>query len=116
LRKSDGELGGEGPPEAWCLTELARGEPKLVSIFTSYPHIAGGLTKVELRFAKVQCDVIARGGFNSVADLSRKLIKYIRLRQISQTIPVDLCRSHSSYQGNGMSRDALLVAVKGADS
>jgi hypothetical protein len=33
---------------------------------------------VELRFAKIERDVIARGIFTSVNDLSRKLMKYIR--------------------------------------
>ena len=34
---------------------------------------------MELWFAKIQRDVIARGVFTSVADLARKLMKYIRL-------------------------------------
>jgi hypothetical protein len=33
---------------------------------------------VELWFAKIQRDVIARGVFTSVADLKRKLMRYIR--------------------------------------
>jgi hypothetical protein len=33
---------------------------------------------VEIWVGKIQRDVIARGVFTSVADLSRKLIKYIR--------------------------------------
>jgi hypothetical protein len=33
---------------------------------------------VELWFAKIQRDVIARGVFTSIADLSRKILKYIR--------------------------------------
>lgn len=33
---------------------------------------------MELWFAKIQRDVIARGVFTSVADLGRKLRKYIR--------------------------------------
>jgi hypothetical protein len=34
---------------------------------------------VEIWFAKIERDVIARGVFTSVADFSRKLMKYIRL-------------------------------------
>jgi hypothetical protein len=36
------------------------------------------LNQVELWFGKIQRDVIARGVFSSVADLARKLRKYIR--------------------------------------
>jgi hypothetical protein len=34
--------------------------------------------QVEIWFAKIERDVIARGVFSSVTDLSRKLMKYIR--------------------------------------
>jgi hypothetical protein len=33
---------------------------------------------VEIWFAQIERDVIARGVFTSVADLARKLMKYIR--------------------------------------
>lgn len=36
------------------------------------------LTQVELWFAKIERDVIARGVFTSVPDLKRKLMRYIR--------------------------------------
>jgi hypothetical protein len=36
------------------------------------------LNQVELWFAKIQRDVIARGAFTSLADLARKLRKYVR--------------------------------------
>jgi hypothetical protein len=36
------------------------------------------LNQVELRFSKIERDVIARGVFTSLADLKRKLMKYIR--------------------------------------
>jgi len=42
------------------------------------PTYSSWLNQVELWFAKIQRDVIARGVFTSVSDLSRKLIKYIR--------------------------------------
>ena len=36
------------------------------------------LNQVELWFAKIERDVIARGVFTSVPDLKRKLMRYIR--------------------------------------
>jgi len=42
------------------------------------PTYSSWLNQVELWFAKIQRDVITRGVFTSVADLSRKLMKYIR--------------------------------------
>src|SRR5499433_998636 len=55
------------------------------------PTYSSWLNQVELWFSKIQRDVISRGVFTSVADLARKLRKYIGdLCQISQTIPLDL--------------------------
>ena len=42
------------------------------------PTYSSWLNQVEIWFARIQRDVIARGLFTSVADLSRKLMKYIR--------------------------------------
>ena len=42
------------------------------------PTYSSWLNQVELWFAKIQRDVIARGVFSSVADLGKKLRKYIR--------------------------------------
>jgi len=42
------------------------------------PTYSSWLNQVELWFAKVERDVIARGVFTSVADLRRKLMRYIR--------------------------------------
>lgn len=50
--------------------------PKVRFHFT--PTYSSWLHQVELWFAKIQRDVIARGVFTSVADLARKLRKYIR--------------------------------------
>ena len=50
--------------------------PRIQFHFT--PTCSSWLNQVELWFAKIQRDVIARGVFTSVADLSRKLMKYIR--------------------------------------
>lgn len=43
------------------------------------PTYSSWLNQVELWFAKIERDVIARGVFTSVADLARKLVRYIRL-------------------------------------
>jgi transposase len=42
------------------------------------PTYSSWLNQVELWFAKIERDVIARGVFTSVADLHRKLMRYIR--------------------------------------
>jgi transposase len=42
------------------------------------PTYSSWLNQVELWFAKIERDVIARGVFTSVSDLSRKLMRYIR--------------------------------------
>jgi transposase len=42
------------------------------------PTYSSWLNQVEIWFAKIERDVIASGVFTSVADLSRKLMKYIR--------------------------------------
>jgi transposase len=42
------------------------------------PTYSSWLNQVELWFSKIQRDVIARGIFTSVADLKRKLMRYIR--------------------------------------
>lgn len=50
--------------------------PKVRLHFT--PTYSSWLNQVEIWFAKIERDVIARGVFTSVSDLSRKLMKYIR--------------------------------------
>jgi transposase len=42
------------------------------------PTYSSWLNQVELWFAKIERDVIARGIFTSVSDLKRKLMRYIR--------------------------------------
>jgi transposase len=42
------------------------------------PTYSSWLNQVEIWFSKIERDVIARGVFNSVRDLARKLIRYIR--------------------------------------
>src|SRR5882672_8029573 len=50
--------------------------PKVHLHFT--PTYSSWLNQIELWFAKIERDVIARGVFSSLADLRRKLMKYIR--------------------------------------
>lgn len=50
--------------------------PNLHLHFT--PTYSSWLNQVEIWFAKIERDVIARGVFSSVKDLSRKLLRYIR--------------------------------------
>jgi transposase len=42
------------------------------------PTYSSWLNQVELWFAKIERDVIARGVFTSVKDLAKKLTRYIR--------------------------------------
>ncbi len=49
--------------------------PNMTLHFT--PAYSSWLNQVELRFSKVQRDVLARGIFTSKADLARKLRRYI---------------------------------------
>jgi transposase len=60
-----------------AVREFLERNPRVHFHFT--PTYSSWLNQVELWFAKIQRDVIARGVFTSVADLARKLIKYIRL-------------------------------------
>ena len=50
--------------------------PKVRFHFT--PTYSSWLNQVELWFAKIERDLLARGIFTSVADLARKIRKYIR--------------------------------------
>lgn len=59
-----------------AVSEFLAQHPKVRFHFT--PTYSSWLNQVEIWFAKIERDVIARGVFTSVADLSRKLMKYIR--------------------------------------
>lgn len=59
-----------------AVQEFLDDNPRVRFHFT--PTYSSWLNQVEIWFAKVERDVIARGVFTSVADLSRKLMKYIR--------------------------------------
>lgn len=52
-------------------------DPKVGFHFT--PTYSSWLNQVEMWFAKIERDVIARGVFTSVDDLHRKLMRYIHL-------------------------------------
>jgi len=59
-----------------AVTEFLEANPKVRFHFT--PTYSSWLNQVEIWFSKIERDVIARGVFTSVADLARKLRKYIR--------------------------------------
>src|ERR1043165_4951485 len=56
--------------------QFLEAHPKVQLHYT--PTYSSWLNQVELWFANIERDVIARGVFTSVADLKRKLMKYIR--------------------------------------
>ena len=56
--------------------EFLTAHPKVHLHFT--PTYSSWLNQVELWFAKIERDVIARGVFTSTSDLKRKLMRYIR--------------------------------------
>lgn len=58
------------------VTEFLVDHPNVHLHYT--PTYSSWLNQVELWFAKIERDVIARGVFTSVADLRRKLMRYIR--------------------------------------
>ena len=58
-----------------AVEEFLAQHPKVRFHFT--PTYSSWLNQVEMWFAKIQRDVISRGVFTSVADLARKLRKYI---------------------------------------
>ena len=58
-----------------AVEDFLEANPKVRFHFT--PTYSSWLNQVEIWFAKIERDVIARGVFTSVADLARKLRKYI---------------------------------------
>jgi transposase len=59
------------------VAEFPEANPKVRFHFT--PTYSSWLNQLEIWFARIERDVIARGVFTSVADLARKLRKYIRV-------------------------------------
>ena len=60
-----------------AVEEFLETHPKVQFHFT--PTYSSWLNQVEIWFSKIERDVIARGVFTSVADLARKLRRYIRV-------------------------------------
>ena len=58
------------------VAEFLESHPRVKLHYT--PTYSSWLNQVELWFSKIQRDLIARGVFTSVGDLSRKLMRYIR--------------------------------------
>jgi transposase len=63
--------------KAPAVSEFLTAHPRVQLHFT--PTYSSWLNQVELWFAKIERDVIARGVFTSITDLKRKLMRYIRL-------------------------------------
>ena len=59
-----------------AVTAFLAENPKVHMHFT--PTYSSWLNQVELWFAKIERDVIARGVFTSITDLKRKLMRYVR--------------------------------------
>ena len=59
-----------------AVRDFLAANPKVRFHFT--PTYSSWLNQVEIWFSKIERDVVARGVFTSVADLRRKLMKYIR--------------------------------------
>jgi transposase len=59
-----------------AVRDFLQANPRVRFHFT--PTYSSWLNQVEVWFSKIERDVIARGVFTSVADLHRKLMKYIR--------------------------------------
>jgi len=67
------------------------------------PTYSSWLNQVEIWFAKIERDVIARGVFDSVADLKRKLMRYIRQYNLAPK-PVKWVYRHPAHRTTTDSR------------
>jgi DDE superfamily endonuclease len=65
--------------KAQAVAHFLADHPKVRLNFT--PTYSSWLNQVEIWFAKIERNVIARGVFTSVSDLRRKLMRYPRLRR-----------------------------------
>ena len=72
--------------------------PKVHFHFT--PTYSAWLNQVEIWFSKIQRDVITRGAFTSVADLARKIRRYIRAYEKSAK-PFRWTYADARYRGIG---------------
>ena len=79
------------------------------------PTYSSWLNQVELWFAKIERDVIARGVFTSVNDLARKLMRYIReYNKAPKTVKwkyFDPCRRITTESVRPLVRDKVEVIV-----
>ena len=69
--------------------------PRVQFHFT--PTYSSWLNQVELWFARIERDVIARGIFTSVSDLARKLRRYINAYSANAAFSMEILRSHSPH-------------------
>jgi transposase len=60
------------------------------------PTYSSWLNKVELWFAKIERDLLARGIFTSVADLARKIRRYPSRQQNTEADPLGLSQPGTS--------------------
>jgi transposase len=67
------------PHKTDLVTDFLQQHPNVTLRFT--PTYSSRLNQVESWFSRLQRDVIDRGIFTSVADLKRKILRYIRLYQ-----------------------------------
>ena len=79
-----------------AVREFLDRHPRVHFHFT--PTYSSWLNQVELWFAKIERDVIARGIFTSVSDLARKLRRYINAYSANATpFRLEVLRSHSPH-------------------
>ncbi len=65
------------------------------------PTYSSWLNQVEIWFSKIERDVIARGVFNSVRDLARKLMRYIRAyRKLRTPSSGNTAMSNDAFHAN----------------
>ena len=79
--------------------------PRLALHFT--PTYSSWLNQVEIWFAKIERDVIARGVFTSTADLSKKIMRYIR-RYNRNARPI--CWSYNDPRQRILASDSSLTS------
>ncbi len=96
-----------------AVAEFLAEHPKVRFHFT--PTYPSWLNQVEIWFANIERDVIARGVFASVADLARKIRKYIR-GYAKSAKPFRWKYTDARKEiGNVINRDGPLVAVHNVD-
>jgi transposase len=65
------------------------------------PTYSSWLNQVEIWFARIECDVIARGVFTSVKDLAQKThALHPHLLEERATLPMEILRRQEAYQSS----------------